>query len=102
MWGGLLQLLPDPTAAPWGDGLPLSSLALTSPHAKALVCMEDTNSHCSEFPDPSHTPLPGVACLGGPPPLTRISPLQFSHPPAPRAKAGENEAVATAETEAQR
>lgn len=58
--------------------------------------------YCSEFPDPSHPPLPGVACLGGPPPLTRISPLQFSHPPAPPAKAGENEAVATAETEGQR
>lgn len=58
--------------------------------------------HCSEFPDPSHPPLPGVACPGGPPPLPRISPLQFSRPPAPPAKAGENEAVATAETEGQR
>ena len=58
--------------------------------------------HCSEFPDPSHPPLPGVACPGGPPPLPRRSPLQFSRPPAPPAKTGENEAVATAETEGQR
>lgn len=58
VWGGLPQLLPGPTAAPWGDGLPLSSLALTSPHAKALVCMEDTSSTLFRVPGPQPHPTP--------------------------------------------
>ena len=82
VWGGLLQLLPDPTAAPWGDGLRLSFLALTSPHAKALAYMADTNSTLFSVPGSQPRPL----SLGWP--ASVVLPLLLGYPlsnsPTPR------------------
>lgn len=84
------QLLPPNLRQPFGLRPPpqFSGPHLSPPQG---ICMQRRDK--LKFVLSSRIPatrLPGVACLGGPPPLTGRSSLQFPHPPAPpeaRAKA---------------
>lgn len=82
------QLLPDPTVAPWAGSPSQFSGSHLAPHQGGGVQKRDKLNTVLSSRIPATSPLPGVVCLGGPLPLTGLSPSHSPTHQLPQPKPG--------------